>query len=59
MHSRNGRLRRPTLVNGHVMGAISKGVVFILKPNLNSLLEFSAQKVILSVSIPPRSRKAL
>ena len=25
MYSRNGRLRRPTLVNGHVMGVISKG----------------------------------
>ena len=35
--SRNGRLRRLTLMNGHVMGAIPKGVVFILRPNLNSL----------------------
>ena len=29
--SRNGRLRRPTLVNGHVMGVISKGVVIMLR----------------------------
>ena len=26
-NSRNGRIRRPTLVNGHVMGAIAKWVV--------------------------------
>ena len=36
-HSRNGRLRRPTLVNGHVMRVITTRLVFILRANLKSL----------------------
>ena len=35
LYSRNVCLRRFTLVSGHVMGAISTGVVFISRPNVN------------------------
>ena len=38
-------------MNGHVKEAISKGVIFILRTILNILYDFSALKVIFSVSL--------
>ena len=41
INSRNGRLRRPTLVNGHVMRGIAMKVVLILRENLLGGIELT------------------
>ena len=38
-NSRNGRIRRPTIVNGHIKGAILKGIS-IIRQNLDSQEKF-------------------